>query len=113
MTNVRPGQKAVIVSSKMCPENLGKVVFIVEPAPSPDDLGCFHWGEKYWVTGAPAWIVETLGSPLSSRSTATGAVSWHQARPYSDACLRPLPDDEEEEDDKTEDKILDETLENT
>jgi len=85
--NCKPGDLAVIVSSKA---NLGKLVEVVE------FLGIDpYFGGRVWYSDGPCWLIRSVGSPLQ-------ADNFHprflMAAPIEDARLRPIrPGDLEDE----------------
>lgn len=94
-TNVRPGDRAIIVSS-LRPENVGIVVDVLRE----------YLGEKTFARGAgiyvctdgqPAWFVESLGRKIVKQGTKTGTLFPEQVSVMSDSCLRPLRDSDSED----------------
>jgi len=78
--NVQAGDLAVIVQS-YCEENIGAFVDVVEYL----GVGNVEFGGWVWTGGGPVWLVKAKGRPLKGG----GGDGW-EARPYSDACLRPI-----------------------
>jgi len=72
--NCKPGDLAIIVSSRLAPENIGRIVEVMRRR-IPDRL-------------FPCWIVRS-GRPLVERWE-NGSVEMVFERLYRDSCLRPV-----------------------
>lgn len=72
--NCKPGDLAIIVSSRLAPENIGRIVEVVRRR-SPDG-------------SLPCWIVRS-NQPLVNRWE-DGFVELVYERIYRDLCLRPV-----------------------
>ena len=71
MSNVKPGDRAVIVKANY-PENLGKIVTVVEPF----DRDIFQSGGARYVRALfpqdeQLWVIESLGGPLRTERVRT------------------------------------------
>lgn len=94
--NCKPGDLAVIVKSDNI-MNIGKLVRVILPSPGNH----LPIGSHYFVKGIDfrrsgdwfCWIVESCSSPL----IATPSGELHIVRPFSDRCLRPIRDQDGED----------------
>src|SRR5690606_35152223 len=66
MSNVQPGDLAIIIQSPRLPINIGKIVRVVSPAPV-DELGRIIIGPNWVMANSAGWIVwqvEPVSSPV-------------------------------------------------
>lgn len=97
-TNVRPGDRAVIVKAHR-PENLGIIVEVVGPHAPGSDIN----GEKTFVVrpdlaSQPWWLVESLGRPIVTTKRFTPGEFPRQVWSAYDGPLRRLPRPDEMDD---------------
>jgi hypothetical protein len=71
--NCKPGDLAIIIRSRLAPENIGRIVEVICPSGAP---------------GKPSWIVKS-SRPLVVRWE-DGWVARSYERRYLDICLRPV-----------------------
>lgn len=94
-TNVRPGDRAIIVSSRV-PANVGIVVEVVEPyagGPLPGNgPATYRFG-----SGDVAWVVESLGRKILKLGVVTQELYREQVTAMADECLRPLRDSDSQD----------------
>lgn len=94
-TNVKPGERAVVVRSTH-PSNLGKVVHVIEQVRPENVVGTMVYNVAgHMVIARPddgvVWVVESLGSPFVGVRKNGQEVAVMVA-PCSDKFLRPLRD---------------------
>lgn len=86
-TNVIPGDRAIIVNSRV-PENIGVVVDVVREY-TGGPLGSMTECET--LPGV-TWVVESLGRKIIKVGRRTGTRFHEQVTAMHDSCLRPLRD---------------------
>ena len=101
MSNVRPGQLAIVVNREVLPENNGKIVKVIEEIrsgnPFPGPGGGIFWGS---LDRGPFWIVESMGTPIvfNAWTQQFGAFPMAQmVATFPDRNLRPLLDTDGED----------------
>lgn len=90
MLNCKPGDLAVVVSSRNSPENIGRIVEVIRPAVNGERISGFN---ITLIDGVPAWIVRSVGSKLhwlGISAFGVERVQMVEIRPYADKCLRPI-----------------------
>lgn len=100
-TNVRPGDRAIVVKARR-PENLGIIVEVIESAP----VGDHHLapGDAPWRVlpeDGPCWVVECLGRPVAIEvllGDVVVGVERHHVTTCPDSHLRRLPRPDEMDD---------------
>ena len=91
--NVAPGDRAIIIGSVACPENLGCVVEVVRAYEQGEVLPG-HTG-PYDRTTSVVWVIESLGRPLYLLQRSTSGDTTRPTVPVGaalDKALRRLPD---------------------
>ena len=94
MSNVRPGQLAIVVNREVLPENNGKIVKVIEEIrsgnPFPGPGGGIFWGS---LDRGPFWIVESMGTPKPQPSTLLNRTDCrgYQAHPYAEMAIYCYP----------------------
>lgn len=87
--NCKQGDLAVIVYSPSNPLNIGRFVRCIQLVPERGSVDGRHW---YVPVGTVTWLVETDGSPIT-----WGPHGYVQRRAYADHCLRPIRDNDGED----------------
>lgn len=112
MTNVKPGQRAILVKAAV-PANLGKVVIVLEQGVRDQSTGRIP--RPPTIPGRPCqppdqhsvmWWVETCGTPLTVPLTGDGGLEKTLTACCPDSYLRPLVDDEPEQEQTTIDRPI-------
>jgi hypothetical protein len=103
VSNVKPGDRAIIIKANH-PENIGKLVLVVEPFNDDFDNGRVRYLRALFPSDKQLWIIESLGGPLrTDRVTSAfypdGRIEVSTALVFSPICcvfdeqLRRLDDD--------------------
>jgi hypothetical protein len=96
-TNVRPGDKAIVVQSRSV-ENVGKIVLVLHEAPPRGSEFALPDGDLMHVTSAGVvWVVETCGGPIHAKYTHGGYARCGQFHAFRDSALRPIRDTDGED----------------
>ena len=82
--NCKPGDLAVVIGGAFSPQNIGAIVKVIKLLPNGGVLDGKAW---FPTSSCPTWLVESCGKKLT----------WGHHKPslrraYSDRCLRPIRD---------------------
>jgi len=89
-TRCKPGDRAKVIISQVCPENIGLIVVVVRPYQPKEIID-----GATWVDNCPSWVVVSLGRPIFSIREGDNLRIEHQCvAVIPDYALVPLDDDD-------------------
>ncbi len=91
--NCKPGDLAVVVSAGATPEMIGAIV-LVKRATVPGEPN--EAGTAVFRANGPAWIVEAISGRIPTRYN-DGSLEFSTWRSVLDRCLRPIRDNDGED----------------
>lgn len=77
--NVKPGDLAIVISSRLSPENIGRIVEVLCQA-GEEEIDRTSGGFVWWVKSPVELMVRHRN----------GFIQFSKERPYADACLKPV-----------------------